>query len=72
MPSSLTNKEKFMNAKNMASALKHLLLTMTHKQNIHEVQKEHAISFLKAQFPGIFPSIKITRVTEAEVKVKVP
>ena len=40
MPSSLTNKEKFVNAKNLASALKNLLLTMTHKLNIHQVQKK--------------------------------
>jgi len=69
MPSSLTNRENFMNAKNLASALKNLLLTMTHKLNIHQVQKEYAVSFLKTQFPGNFPSTKITRVTEAEIKV---
>jgi len=69
MPSSLTNKETFKKAKNLASALKYFLLTMTHKLNIHHVQKEYAISFLKAQFPGNFPSIKITRITEAEIKV---
>ena len=40
----ITNKQrKFMNAKNLASTLKNLLLTMTHKLNIHRVQKEYAI-----------------------------
>jgi len=59
-----------MNAKNLASALKNLLLTVTHKLNIHQVQKEYAVSFLKAQFPGNFSGIKITRVTEAEIKAQ--
>ena len=69
MPSSLTNKEKYMNAQNLASAMKNVLLTMTHKLNIHQVQKEYAIWFLKPRFPGNFLSIKITRVTEAEINV---
>jgi len=46
-----------MNAKILASALKNLLLTMTHKLNIQQVQKEYAVSFLITQFPGNFPSI---------------
>lgn len=69
MPSSLTNKEKYKNTKILASVLKNLLQTMTHKIYIHQEQKEYAGSFLKAQFPGIFPSINITRVTNAEIKV---
>ena len=40
------------------------------KYNIYQVEKGDAISILKDSFPGKFPSIKITPITEGEIKIQ--
>jgi hypothetical protein len=54
--------------KSMANTFNNFFLTVTEKLNIQKFEKGAAISFLKDSFPGNFPSIKIIRITEAEIQ----
>ena len=51
----------------MGSACSNFFITITEKLNIQQIQGGDATSFQKHSFPGIFPSMKIIPITEAEI-----
>jgi hypothetical protein len=64
----VVSNEKLKDPESMANAFSNFFLTVTEKLNVQKFQKRGATSFLKHSFPGNFPSIKITPITEAEIK----
>jgi hypothetical protein len=68
IPSLVVGNEKLKEPKSMANAFNNYFLTVAEKLNVQKFEKGDAISLLKESFPGIFPSIKIIPITEAEIK----
>ena len=68
IPSLLVNDEKLKDATDVASAFNNFFTTLTEKLNIQQIEKGDAISLLKESFSRNSPSIKIIRITEAEIK----
>jgi len=53
-------------------AFNNFFIIITEKLNSQQIAKGDAISILKDSFPGNILSIKITPITEAEMKGTVP
>jgi hypothetical protein len=68
VPTLLVSDEKFKDPSNVANASNNFFVTITEKLNIQQIGKGGTISILKYLFPGIFPSIKIIPITEAEIR----
>ena len=64
----LVNDEKVRYQTNVSNAFNNFFITITEKLNIQRTEEGDAISVPKDSFPGIFPSIKIIPIMEAEVK----
>ena len=62
------NDEKSKNPTDVVNNFNNLFITITEKLNIQQIEKGDATSVLTDSFPGNFPSIKITPITEAEIK----
>ena len=62
------NDEKLKDPTDVASAFSNFCITITEKLNIQQLEKGDAISILKDSFPGNFLSIKITPITEGQIK----
>jgi hypothetical protein len=55
---------------NLANAFNNFFVTINEKLSFQHTEKRDAISIVKDSFPGIFPSIKIIPIMEAEVNKK--
>jgi hypothetical protein len=70
-PTLLVDDKKLKDPKNVANAFNNSYITISEKLNIQQIEKGDAVSILKDSFPGNFPSINITPITEAEIKSKI-
>ena len=68
IPTVLVNDKKLEDPTNVANAFNNSFITIIEKLNIQQTEKGDAVSILKDSFPGNFPCIKITPITEAEIK----
>jgi hypothetical protein len=68
MPSLLSNNEKVKDPGTVANVFNNFFVTMTESLNFHQVEREHAILFLKDAFHVKFPGIKIIPTTETKIK----
>ena len=68
VPTLLVNEEKLKDPTDLATAFNNVFITFNEKLNIQHIEKGDAISILTDSLPGIFPSIKVIPITEAEVK----
>jgi hypothetical protein len=65
------NDENLKDSRNVAKAFNNLIVTITDKLNMQQVEEGDAISILKGLFPGNFPSTKIIPITKAESKSRI-
>jgi hypothetical protein len=72
IPSLLVDNKKLNDPKNVANAFNKFFLNMTENLDINQNGKGDAISFLKASIPINFPSLKISPISEPEIRLIIP